>query len=79
MSNIKQDDEVLGKAYDSKLMKRLLTYIKPYKKYVIFAILLNIIVAAFGPVRPYLTKVAIDDYIVNSNYNGLILFKYILK
>lgn len=78
MKDNQQDDEILGKAYDAKLMKRLLTYIKPYKKYVIFAILLNILVAAFGPVRPYLTKIAIDDYIVNSNYNGLILIGVIL-
>ena len=78
MSDIKHDDEVLGKAYDSKLMKRLLTYIRPYKKYVIFAILLNIIVAALGPIRPYLTKVAIDDYIVNSNYNGLLIIAVLL-
>lgn len=73
MSNNKHDDEILGKAYDSKLMKRLLSYIKPYKKYVFFAIILNVLVAALGPLRPYLTKIAIDDYIVNSNYNGLML------
>jgi len=68
----KNDDEILGKAYDSKLMKRLLSYIKPYKKYVIFAILLNTLVAALGPVRPYLTKLAVDDHIVNKNYEGLL-------
>jgi ATP-binding cassette, subfamily B, multidrug efflux pump len=68
----KSEDEVLGKAYDSKLMARLLGYIKPYKKYVIFAIILNIIVAALGPVRPYLTMIAIDDYIANSDYTGLL-------
>ncbi|MCZ6703587.1 MAG: ABC transporter ATP-binding protein [Ignavibacteria bacterium] len=67
----KSEDEVLGKAYDSKLMARLLGYIKPYKKYVIFAIFLNIIVAALGPVRPYLTMIAIDDFIANSDYTGL--------
>ena len=72
------DDEILGKAYDSKLMKRLLGYVKPYKKYVIWAILLNIIVAAIGPVRPYLTMIAIDDYIVAKDYNGLILISVIL-
>ena len=71
-NDYKSEEEVLGKAYDSKLMKRLLGYIKPYKKYVIFAILLNIIVAALGPVRPYLTKIAVDDYIVNSDYTGLL-------
>ncbi|MDP3830656.1 MAG: ABC transporter transmembrane domain-containing protein, partial [Ignavibacteriaceae bacterium] len=67
----KSDDEILGKAYDAKLMKRLLGYVKPYKKYVIAAIVLNIIVAALGPLRPYLTKIAVDDYIVNSDFNGL--------
>ena len=78
MAANKQDDEILGKAYDSKLMKRLLTYIKPYKKYVVFAILLNIFVAALGPLRPYLTKVAIDDYIVHSNYHGLVVIAALL-
>lgn len=78
MTDSKQDDEILGKAYDAKLMKRLLTYVKPYKKYVVFAIILNIFVAALGPLRPYLTKIAIDDYIVNSNYSGLLLISVIL-
>lgn len=72
------EEEVLGKAYDAKLMRRLLGYIKPYKKYVIFAILLNIVVAALGPVRPYLTKIAIDDYIMQSDYSGLILISILL-
>lgn len=76
--DIKSDDEILGKAYDAKLMKRLLSYIAPYKKYVIFAILLNTLVAALGPVRPYLTKLAIDEHIVNKNYNGLIYVSILL-
>ncbi len=73
-----KDDEILGKAYDARLMKRLLGYVKPYKKYVVAAILLNVIVAALGPVRPYLTMIAIDDYIAVSDYNGLILISVIL-
>jgi ATP-binding cassette subfamily B multidrug efflux pump len=72
------EEEVLGKAYDSRLMKRLLGYIKPYRKYVIFAILMNIVVAALGPLRPYLTKIAIDKYIANSDYQGLILISLVL-
>jgi ATP-binding cassette subfamily B protein len=78
MSDIKQEDEILGKAYDAKLMKRLLIYIKPYKKYVVCAIVMNIFVAALGPLRPYLTKIAIDDYIANSNYNGLMMISLAL-
>ena len=79
MSNdYRSEDEVLGKAYDARLMKRLLRYVKPYKHFVIFAILLNIVVAALGPVRPYLTKIAVDDYIKNSDYNGLLLIGVLL-
>lgn len=74
----KAEEEILGKAYDSRLMKRLLGYIKPYKKYVIFAILLNIVVAALGPLRPYLTKIAIDDYIAAKDYNGLLIISLVL-
>ena len=74
----KSEDEVLGKAYDSRLMKRLLKYVKPYKKYVIFAILLNVVVAALGPIRPYLTKIAVDDHINNSNYEGLFTISLLL-
>jgi ATP-binding cassette, subfamily B, multidrug efflux pump len=72
------EDEVLGKAYDSRLMKRLLTYIKPYRKYVFFAIFLNIIVAALGPLRPYLTEIAVDKYIAKSDYQGLLLIGILL-
>ncbi|MFO7445090.1 MAG: ABC transporter ATP-binding protein [Ignavibacteriaceae bacterium] len=72
------DDEILGKAYDSRLMRRLLAYVKPYRKYVFFAIIAAIIVAALPAVRPYLTKVAIDDYIANANYDGLLWISVIL-
>ncbi len=71
--SVDRDDEILGKAYDSQLMKRLLGYVKPYKKYVVFAIILNIVVAGLGPVRPFLTKIAIDDYIITSDYEGLFI------
>jgi ATP-binding cassette subfamily B protein len=76
--DVRVDDEVLGKAYDARLMKRLLGYVKPYKKYVVFAILLNIVVAALGPVRPYLTKIAVDDSIANSDYTGLLYISLLL-
>jgi ATP-binding cassette, subfamily B, multidrug efflux pump len=77
-NDYKSEEEVLGKAYDSKLMKRLLGYIKPYRKYVIVAILMNIVVASLGPLRPYLTKVAVDDYIANKDFHGLIIISLIL-
>lgn len=71
-ANTINTDDIKGKAYDSKLMKRLLSYVKPYKGYVILAILLNIIVAGLGPLRPYLTKIAVDEAIADKDYDTLL-------
>jgi ATP-binding cassette subfamily B protein len=72
------EDEILGKAYDAKLMRRLLGFIKPYKEFVIFAIVLNIFVAILGAIGPMLTKIAVDDYIGKSDYQGLMLISLAL-
>ena len=65
------DEEVLGKAYDSRLMRRLITYLGPYKKYVAVAFALLIFEAVLESTFPWLTKIAIDRYIANSNVSGL--------
>ena len=73
MANKKEitDDEVLGKAYDAHLMKRLLKYLKPYRGWIFLAIVLTIGVSLSTTVRPYLTKIAIDNYIVHKDPVGL--------
>ena len=58
-----QEEEVLGKAYDSRLMARLLKYLRPYRWQVAIA-LVAILLKSFADVLgPYLTKVAIDRYL----------------
>src|SRR5580704_2317374 len=58
-----QEEEVLGKAYDSRLMRRLLTYLRPYRWQVTVA-LGSIILKSFCDVLgPYLVKVAVDRYL----------------
>ena len=57
------EEEVLGKAYDSRLMRRLLTYLRPYRWQVTVAIV-SIILKSFADVLgPYLVKVAVDRYL----------------
>jgi ATP-binding cassette subfamily B protein len=57
------EEEILGKAYDSRLMRRLLTYLRPYRWQVTVAIV-SIIVKSFCDVLgPYLVKVAVDRYL----------------
>ena len=66
MADAHQEEEVLGKAYDSRLMKRLLTYLAPYKWQTLLAIVAIIIKAGSDVVGPYLTKVAVDKYLANA-------------
>ena len=57
------DDEVLGKAYDSRLMRRLALYLRPYWRQVALSFVAIIVGAASQLAQPYLMKVAIDRYI----------------
>ena len=59
------EEEVLGKAYDSRLMKRLLTYPRPYRVQVGVALIAIVIKAGADVLGPYLTKVAIDKYLAS--------------
>jgi len=67
------DDEILGKAYDARLMKRLIKYLKPYRWYVVFGIFLSIIISALEAVRPWFTKYAVDVNIANKDKHGLLV------
>lgn len=57
------EEETLGKAYDSKLMKRLVSYTKPYWMYILICIILLMVVTVGDLARPYILKYAIDDSI----------------
>jgi ATP-binding cassette subfamily B multidrug efflux pump len=66
-----QEEEVLGKAYDSRLMARLLKYLRPYRWQVAIA-LASIFLKSFADVLgPYLTKVAIDRYLAPAKGSSL--------
>src|ERR1700722_17106628 len=68
-----QEEEVLGKAYDSRLMRRLLTYLRPYRWQVTIAIAAIILKSFCDVLGPYLVKVAVDRYLapVNSATGGI--------
>ena len=66
MADAHQEEEVLGKAYDSRLMKRLLKYLVPYKWQTAVAIAAILLKAGADVLGPYLTKVAIDKYLASS-------------
>ncbi|HKW17124.1 MAG TPA: ABC transporter ATP-binding protein [Terriglobales bacterium] len=57
------EEEVLGKAYDSRLMKRLLRYLRPYRWQVAIALVAIVLKAVADVLGPFLTMVAIDRYL----------------
>ena len=58
------EEDVLGKAYDSRLMMRLLAYLRPYKWQVAIALGSIVIKSGADVLGPYLTKIAVDRYLV---------------
>src|SRR5213594_589148 len=58
------EEDVLGKAYDSRLMRRLLAYLRPYKWQVAIALGSIVIKSGADVLGLYLTKIAVDRYLV---------------
>jgi ATP-binding cassette, subfamily B, multidrug efflux pump len=67
------EEDVLGKAYDGRLMRRLITYLRPYKLQVALATAAIIGHSALELAPPYLVKLVIDRYIPARDFNGLSL------
>lgn len=63
MAESHHEEEVLGKAYDARLMRRLLTYLWPYKSYALTSLVLTILSAPLVLAGPPLTKAAIDLFL----------------
>jgi ATP-binding cassette subfamily B multidrug efflux pump len=65
------EEEVLGKAYDARLMRRLLEYLRPYWLQVLIAFGAIVGASLLQLAQPYLMKVAIDDHIAQGSMEGL--------
>src|SRR5215467_2857115 len=65
------EEEVLGKAYDARLMRRLLGYLRPYWRQVLVALAAIIVGGVASLAEPYLLKIAIDRYVAARRLDGL--------
>jgi ATP-binding cassette, subfamily B, multidrug efflux pump len=70
MSNA-HEEEALGKAYDSRLMRRLLAYMRPYKWRVILALTLTLAVTPLELAPPKLFQVSVDRYLVPASHQAI--------
>ncbi len=71
MAQSYHEEEVLGKAYDSRLLRRLLTYLKPYWLMVALGILIIIAATILELSGPFIVKVAIDQHLMKKALQGL--------
>jgi len=65
------EEEALDKSYDSRLMRRLLAYLKPYRYQVAFAVAILFLAMLLQLAGPFLTKIGIDRYIAKKDLAGL--------
>jgi ATP-binding cassette subfamily B protein len=66
-----EEETIVGRAYDARLVKRLLAYLIPYRAALAGSGTLLILTSGLEVIRPYLLKVAIDSYIVPGALQGL--------
>ncbi len=65
-----QDEEIVGKAYDGRLMRRLLGYVRPYRAAVVLATLAAVLHSAAAVAGPFLNQVLIDRYLAPTHRPG---------
>lgn len=65
-------DHLKGNIIDLRILRRLLSFVKPYRWFFFFLILLTILLSVLGPLRPYLVGITIDNYIAVGDYPGLL-------
>ncbi len=56
-------DEVTGKAFDLRLMRQMLHFLKPYWRVFLVCILLILVITGIQTLLPYITKIAIDEFL----------------
>lgn len=61
-----------GSAFDYHLLKRVVSYAKPYKGTLALTFILTLLLAAISPLNPILTSYTIDHYIIQGNWDGLV-------
>lgn len=65
------EEEIAGKAYDARILKRFATYVKPYRRAMAVVLLILPLVAACRLAQPWIIKLAIDDHILTARLSGL--------
>ena len=71
-------ENVTGKAFDLKVLRRIYRFTRPYKKGLFASVTLTILLAFLSPLRPLLIQYTVDNYIVHHDAQGLIKMMLIM-
>ena len=67
------DKKSANTVLDVSLFKRLMSFVRPYKKTFVFVLISAVLLSGFSTLSPYLLKVTIDDYITLKDYDGMLV------
>lgn len=70
------EEELIEKSYDFRTTRRLMSYLRPYWKMMALALMLTLLTNVLISLQPYFTKMAVDDYIVPRQTEGIWLFAF---
>jgi len=70
--------KITGDAFNVSLLKRVFQYVKPYRRIFIWSVILTILLAVVAPVRPFLIKYTLDNYILKGQYSGLVMMTVVM-
>ncbi len=73
-----QQETASGNIFDSKILKRIFVFVKPYIHLFYFLVFLIIFQGVITPVRPWLTQLTMDDYVAVGDKDGLVMMVGIL-
>lgn len=72
MSQKDESFEYKGNSFDWNIIKKLFSFVKPYRKWFFLLVFLTLLNGVLSPIRPYLIQFTIDKHIAFGNYEGLL-------
>ncbi|AMQ00425.1 antibiotic ABC transporter ATP-binding protein [Pedobacter cryoconitis] len=70
--------KITGDALNVGLLRRVFQYVKPYRSIFIWSVILTILLALIAPVRPFLIKYTLDNYILKGEHSGLVMMTMLM-
>lgn len=75
---MEKEKSKIGRIVDTKIIKRLYAYTKPYRFTFYGVVLLTLLIAVLGPIRPYLVQYAVDNYMIEGKESLLLQITWVM-